>query len=547
VKRSRFGLGFIALAAAGSLALVGCSSNAGNPDGNAGGEVDPAAIITTNGSEPAKGLVPTNTQEVGGGKITDAIFAGLVYYDAKGAAHNDIAESITSDDAIHYDIKLRQDAKFTDGTPVQAHNFIMAWNDGARADNERLNSYFFEDIEGFSYDENVPELPGLTEVSDYEFTVTLNKAASDFPQRLGYTAFMPLPDAAFDADGNVTEEFGQNPIGNGPYKLASDSAWQHDVQIDLVKNEDYNGPREVKNGGLTIKFYASLDSAYADLQANNLDVLDALPNPALSTYESDLGDRAVNQAAAINQTITIPQNLKHFSGEEGKLRRAAISMSIDRDQITKVIFQGTRQPMVDFTSPVVDGWSDSVPGNEVLKFNADKAKDLWAQADKISPWEGTFEISYNADADHQAWVDAVTNSIHNTLGIDAAGKPFPTFAAVRSEIVDRTIGTAFRTGWQADYPGLFNFLGPLFGTNAGSNDGDYSNPAFDELIHAGATQTDSAKANEDYQKAQEILFQDLPAIPLWYQNVSGGYSQKVSNVEFGWNSVPLYNEITKIK
>lgn len=537
MKRSRIGLGLIALAAAGSLALAGCASGGST----AGSGEAKGGIITANGSEPQNPLIPTNTNEVGGGKILDSIFAGLVYYAADGSAHNDLAESIETEDATTYTIKIRKDAKFADGTPVKAENFVKAWNYGADVANEQLSSYFFEDIEGFSYEESVAELPGLKVVDDNTFTVTLNKAASDFPLRLGYSAFYPLPDVAFED----MEAFGQNPVGNGPYKLADEKAWEHDVQIKLVKNDEYNGPREVKNDGLTIVFYASQDAAYADLQGGNLDVLDAVPDSALATFKDDLGDRAVNQPAAIFQSFTIPARLAHFDGEEGKLRRAAISMAIDRAEITDVIFDGTRTPASDFTSPVIDGWSDSLEGAEVLEFNPEEAKKLWAEADAISPWGGTFEIAYNADGGHQGWVDAVTNSVKNTLGIEAAGHPYPTFAEARTEITNRTIQTAFRTGWQADYPGLYNFLGPIYATNAGSNDGDYSNPEFDELLKKGSVETDAAKANEYYQQAQEILLKDLPATPLWYSNVTGGYGEGVSNVQFGWNSVPLYYEITK--
>ncbi|WP_427869378.1 peptide ABC transporter substrate-binding protein [Leucobacter luti] len=539
MKRSRIGLGFIALAAAGALALTGCSGNAGG--GGKGGEGDASAIITTNGSEPQNPLIATNTNEVGGGKILDEIFAGLVYYDAEGAPHNDLAESIESDDATTYTIKIRDDATFSDGTPVKAENFVKAWNFGADSANNHLNSYFFEDIEGFSYEESVKELPGLKVVDDTTFTVKLNKAASDFPLRLGYSAFYPLPDAAFeDMDAQ-----GENPVGNGPYKLAGPDAWQHDEQIELVVNEDYNGPRKPKNGGLTIKFYATQDASYSDLLGGNLDVVDQIPETQLANFESDLGDRAINQPAAVFQSFTIPERLEHFAGEEGKLRRQAISMSINREQITDKIFEGTRTPASDFTSPVIDGWSDKLKGAEVLEYNPEKAKELWAEADKIAPWSGKLEIAYNSDGGHQAWVDAVTNSIAKTLGIESAGKPYPKFDVLREEVTNRTVQTAFRTGWQADYPGLFNFLGPLYATNASSNDGDYSNPEFDKLIQEGSVDTDPAAANKKYQEAQEILLQDLPAFPLWYANVNGGYGESVDNVQFGWNSVPLYYEITK--
>lgn len=327
--------------------------------------------------------------------------------------------------------------------------------------------------------------------------------------------------------------------------LDGEGAWKHNEKIDLVVNPDYDGPRKAVNGGLDIIFYASQDAAYADLQGGNLDVLDAIPDSALATFQDEFGDRSVTQAAAIFQSFTIPARLPHFSGEEGNLRRQAISMAINRDEITDVIFAGTRTPAHDFTSPVIDGYSEEIPGSEVLEYNPEEAKKLWAEADAIAPWDGTFKIAYNADGGHQAWVDAVANGLKNDLGIEAAGDPYPTFAEARTKITDRTIQTAFRSGWQADYPALFNFLGPLYGTGAGSNDGDYSNPEVDTLLKEGLSETDIAAANEKFQSAQEILFQDLPAVPLWYSTVNGAWSEVVNDVEFGWNSVPLYYQVTK--
>ncbi|MEV7693348.1 ABC transporter substrate-binding protein [Microbacterium sp. NPDC089189] len=537
MKRSKIALASVALAGVGALALAGCASGGGSSESTSGSS---DAIVSTNGSEPENPLFPANTNETGGGKIVDAIYAGLVYYDADGQPVNDVAEEITVEDPQNLTVKIKEGLTFTNGEEVTADNFTKAWNYGALLSNEQKNSYFFEDIEGFSYDED-SELTGLEVVDDYTFTIALNKPASDFALRLGYSAYFPLPDVAFEDP----EAFGENPVGNGPYMLAGEGAWQHDVEIDLVKNEDYVGGREAQNGGLKIVFYASQDGAYADLLAGNLDVLDAIPAASLASYESDLGERSVNQPAAIFQSFTIPESLEHFSGEEGVLRRQAISMAINRPEITETIFQGTRTPASDFTSPVIAGWSDSLEGAEVLDFDAEKAAELWAEADAISPWSGTFQIAYNSDGGHQEWVDAVSNSIKNTLGIDAAGAPYVDFASLRTEVTNRTITTAFRTGWQADYPGLYNFLGPLYATNASSNDGDYSNPEFDELLTSGISSTDPETQNADFQAAQEILLQDLPSIPLWYSNVNGGYADTVENVQFGWNSVPLYYAITK--
>ncbi|MFT4135786.1 peptide ABC transporter substrate-binding protein [Microbacterium sp.] len=540
MKRNRIALAGLALLTAGTLALAGCAGgDAAEPTESPEG--DAAAIVTTNGSEPENPLIPTNTNEAGGGKILEQIFAGLIYYDGDGKIVNEMADEIVIDDASHLTVTLKEGQTFSDGSPVTAESFTKAWNYGAQLSNAQLNQSWFADIEGFSADAD-SELTGLKVVDDLTFTIALTApVAADFVTRLGYNAYAPLPESAFED----MAAFGEHPIGNGPYKLASDAAWEHGVKIELVKNEDYTGGREVVNGGLTIVFYSTLDAAYADLLAGNVDVIDAIPPSSLSAFQDDLGDRAVNQPAAIIQTFWIDMDMEHFTGEEGKLRRAAISKAINRPEITKTIFSDTRTPATDYTSPVLDGWSDSLEGADVLEYDPDEAKKLWAEADAISPWSGTFQIAVNTDGGHQEWAEAVCNSIKNTLGIEASPALYADFAAIRTAINDGSMKTAYRAGWQADYPGMYNFLQPIYGTGASSNTGGYSNPEFDALLASGAAAQDSADAIADYQKAQEILLQDLPQIPMWYSNVTGGYADTVSNVSFGWNSWPLYYEITK--
>ncbi len=535
--------GVLGIAALSTLAACGGNDDEGSGGGESGGS---GGAVVVNGTEPQNPLVPTNTNEVGGGRLLDSLWAGLVYYKADGTPENDVADSIESTDAQNYTIKLKAGQKFSDGSAVTAKSFVDAWNYGALGTNAQLSSYFFEPIEGFEAVQAEPPtaqtMSGLTVVDDTTFTVKLVQPESDFPLRLGYSAFYPLPESAF-AD---IKAYGENPIGNGPYKLKEEGAWQHNVRIDFVPNENYDGPRKAQNDSLAFLFYETFDAAYAALQGGDLDVLDTVPSSALLTFTDDLGEGAVNQPAAIFQSFCIPETLPGFGGEEGKLRRQAFSYAFDRAQICKTVFNDTRTPAKDFTSPVIAGYSETVEGNEVLSLDEAKAKQLWEQANAIAPWNGsTFTIAYNSDGDHQAWVDAVTAGLRQVLGIQAEGKPYPTFAQIRTEITNRTISGAFRTGWQADYPGLYNFLAPLYATGAGSNDGDYSNPEFDALLNRAAGTTDQDEANKILQQAQTILFTDLPVIPLWYANAAGGFGESAKNVEFGWNSVPLYYQITK--
>jgi oligopeptide transport system substrate-binding protein len=560
VKFRKLGLGAVAVASATALLLAGCSSGGSGDNGGTSSGSD--AIISVAATEPNQGLLPSNTNETEGGKVLVSLFSGLVSYKADGSTQNEMAESITTEDATLYTIKIAEGHKFSNGEDVTAKSFVDAWNYAADFDNTQLNSSWFSIIEGFDGEKSSGPLSGLKIVDDYTFTVQLTQPTSDFPQRLGYTAYYPLPSVAYDD----IAAFGENPIGNGPYKMAAESgSWEHNVKIDTVKNEDYTGPREAQNDGLSFRIYSSPDAEYADLLSDNIDVIDQIPDSSIASFQDDLGDRAVNQAAAIIQEVTIPWNLAlysnkdafaHFQGDEGALRRKAISMAINRAQITETIFSGTRTPATDFSSPSVDGYSDSIEGADVLEYNPTEAKSLWAQADAISPWSGAFEIASNNDGPHKAWIDAVTNGLKNDLGIESSYLSYPTFdefLALRRPNTEtdglRGIPAPFRSGWQADYPALSNFMEPLFSTSAGggagSNDGDYSNAEFDALLAQAASATTTDEANSLYQQAEAILFQDLPVIPLWYQNAIGGYSTKVSNVETGWDSVPLYYQITK--
>lgn len=560
MKTNRKALSALSIVAASALALTACaagnsdagksSAAAGSLGGSASVDANAAAttdIITTNGTEPQNPLIPSNTTEVGGGKIIDLVFAGLVSFDASGAPVMDQAESLTpnADNSV-WTVKLKPGLKFSDDSAVTSDSFIKAWNYAAKLSNKQGSSTFFENIKGYDGKKD-SELSGLKKTSDTEFVVTLNNPEADFNLRVGYSAFVPLPEAFF----KDTKAFGENPVGNGAYKLEKVGAWTHNAGINLVKSDSYQGPRAAKNGGVNIKFYTTQDAAYADAQSKNgnLDILDQIPSSAYKTYKTDFPDSNVNQAAAIFQAFTIPQYLEHFKpGEEGALRRQAIALSFDRAVITEKIFEGTRTPAKDFTSPVLKGWETwgkGLAGNDVLSFNAEKAKELWAKADAISKYDGTFTLSYNADGDHQAWVTAVTNQISATLGIKAEGKAYPAFKALLDDEDKDAMTGAFRSGWQADYPAVENFLTPLFSAGGGSNYGRYDSKEFAELMSKAAAAKTPEEATTEYSKAQTLLLKDMPAVPLWYSNVQSVWDPKLKNVQIGWNSVPLYFQITK--
>ncbi len=535
-RRTR--LAGVALIAAGSLVLAAC----GGGGDEEGASTD--AVITSYSVQPQNPLVPTNTNEVGGGNIVDMIFAGLISYKVDGSSENEVAESIESDDNQTWTVKIKDGWKFSDGSPVTASSFVDAWNYGADPKNKQLSSYFFYPIEGTDDIGNTEggkkEISGLKVVDDSTFTIKLKQPESDFPGRLGYSAFFPLPESAFDD----MKAFGDKPIGNGPYTL---EALEDNVEARMLPNKGYEGVRPAKNGGVTLKFYTDPDAAFSDVQAGNLDVLDDVPPSALTTYKDDDSIQAFSEPGSPNSTITIPASLKGFGeNEEGKLRRQAISKAIDRAEICEKIFDGSSIPSKEFSSPLMPGYTENIEGADILEFDAAEAKRLWDQANDIAPWEGKFVLAYNGDGPgNKEWVEALVNQLNNTLDINAEPKAFATFAELREKVTKRTIGTAFRTGWQPDYPSVYNYLGPIFGTGAGSNDGDYSNKEFDDLIKQASGAQDDEERFKLLADAQAILMDELPAIPLWNQSIAAAAADGVQNVEFNWQNKPELQNITK--
>ncbi|MEV6554435.1 ABC transporter substrate-binding protein [Nocardia sp. NPDC051756] len=535
MRFTRAGALTAAVLLATSLGLAGCSSE----------DSTDAGIVTTNITEPQNPLLPANNNDNNGSRIVDRLFAGLKYYDADGVAHDDMAQSIESSDRKNYKITLKPDWKFSDGTTVTAKSYVDAWNYAALGTNAQLQGYVFANIVG--YDEVAAEKPtaqtmsGLKVVDDRTFTIALKSPSIDFELALGFTPFYPLPEAAF----KDIKAFGENPIGNGPYKMARTGAWEHNVKVDLVPNPDYKGARPAKNKGLRFTMYQSFDTAYADLLAGNLDALDTIPDSAVSSYKKDLGDRAITKPTAQNQHISSQTNIPHFAGAEGVLRRKALSMAINREQICENIFHGTRVPSKDFTAITLPGFKADLPGAEVLKFNPEEAKKVWAQADAISPWSGRYEIAYNSDGGHQAWIEAVANSIKNTLGIEAIGAPYPTFKDIRTAITARTIGKAFRYGWQGDYPTMLQFLTALYYTGAGTNNVDYANPEFDKLIDAALAAPSLEESYKLVGQAQGLLFRDMADIPVIDFIATAGLGEKVKKGELTWNGQFDFENIEK--
>ncbi|GGZ55309.1 peptide ABC transporter substrate-binding protein [Streptomyces bluensis] len=512
-----------------------------------GGGSDTGAVLSSSWGDPPNPLEPANTNEVQGGKVLSMIFRGLKQYDPKtGEARNMLAETVDTTDGKNYTITIKKGWTFSNGEKVTARSFVDAWNYGASLKNNQRNAYFFEYIDG--YDRTHPAdggkqsadtLSGLKVVGDRTFTVRLRQKFSSFPDTLGYNAYAPLPRAFFDDHAAWLKK----PVGNGPYRVES---YTRGSQLSLRRWDAYPGEDKARNGGVDLKVYTDNNTAYTDLMAGNLDLVDDVPASQLRNVRTDLGDRYINAPAGIIQTLAFPYYDKRWSRAGMEKVREGLSRAINRVQITRTIFRDTRTPAVDWTSPVLgkEGGYRAGPCGTACVYDPAAAKRLIKEGGGLPG--GQVRITYNADTgSHREWVDAVCNSINNALGDDKAcvGNPIGTFADYRNRITDRKMTGPFRAGWQMDYPLIQNFLQPLYYTGASSNDGKWSNPDFDRLVDKANAETDTARAVEKFRQAEEVLRTDMAAIPLWYQNGNAGYSQRLSNVALNPFSVPVYDQI----
>ena len=520
------------------LALGAAACGGGGDDGGTGGGGGGSSEAATGGTfsvyigEPENPLIPSNTSETEGSQVVDALWTGLVKYDAETSevTYDGVAESIESEDSQTWTITLKEGWTFHDGTPVTSDSFIKAWNYAANSTNAQGNSYFFANVEGYDQLQAAEgaaapaatELSGLEKVSDTEFTVTLTSPFRQYPVTVGYNAFYPQPEAFFAAGG--AEKLGAQPIGNGPFK--ADGPFTPGTGITLSKYEDYAG-EPAKADSVELRVYTDINTAYTDLQGGNLDVVDQVPDDAVATYEDEFGERALTRESSSFQYMGFPTYDPRF---EDKRVRQAFSMAVDREGITQAIFNGTRAPAYSAISPVVDGSREDAC--TYCEYKPDEAKALLEETgfDTSQP----VDLWFNAGASHDAWVQAVGNNLRDNLGIQYKLQGSLQFAEYLPKGDAKGFTGPFRLGWAMDYPSPQNYLEPLYSTSAlaptGSNQTFYSNPEFDELITEGNTAEDNEAAIEAYQKAEDVLLEDMPIAPMFFGKIQGVHSEKVNDV-----------------
>ncbi|MDZ5076217.1 ABC transporter substrate-binding protein [Nesterenkonia sp. HG001] len=511
-----FSRGAVAVSAAAALTLTACGGNGGNGDGGDGDAqaADGGGTVSAYNCEP-QFLVPGNSTEVCGSWVLENLFTGLtqIDYDTLEAGAG-VAESWETEDNVTWTFELGEDWTFHNGDPITAQTFVDTWNWVVAEDNAQQNANFHDKFLG--YDDvasgDAEEMEGVRAVDDYTLELELTEPFSPLPMMLSYTGFYPMPDVAFED----IEAFEQAPVGNGRYQM--DGEWVHDEEIAVERFDDWAGEDPGVPQRIEWKIYADIDTAYMDVQAGNLDIMDSVPPHLRPNMEADFGEDQETFDTSSFTYMGFPLYQEDFEDEDV---RHALSMAIDRQEIIDTIHNGAFTPASNIIPPMLPEAREDAC--EYCEFDPDAAAELYEEAG--GPEDLT--VYFNSGAGHEEWTEAIANQWQQHLGVENVSFESLEFAQYLDLHDNDEITGPYRLGWVLSYPSPQYAMEPIYTTGQSSNYAGFSNEEFDDLIDEANAALEEDEAAELYQQAEDILLEEMPVIPLWFQNFGVVHSDRI--------------------
>ncbi|MGY3916884.1 ABC transporter substrate-binding protein [Aeromonas australiensis] len=493
-------------------------------------------LVKGNGSEPAT-LDPHKSEGDVESAILRDLFEGLVTSGPKGEILPAVAESWETKDNKHYVFHLRKDAKWSNGDPVTAHDFVFAFQRAVDPNTASPYSWYLEmptiaNATDIIAGKKQLDALGVKASDDYTFEVQLEKAIPYFVSMLSHTTTYPVPK-------KVIEQFGdkwtqpENMVSNGAYVLKK---WVVNERIELERNKQYwDDGKTVINKVV----YLPIQSTNAELNRYLAGELDMTKNTPIERFKQLKKDYP-NELKVTGQVSTYyyQYNVRKAPFDDVRVR-TALSYAIDRDVIAdKVMGQG-QTPAYGLTPDYVDGFKPVVADwAKLTQAERDaKAKALLQEAGFDASKPLKFELLYNTDDNHKKVAVAVA-SMWKKLGVQVSlvNQEWKTYLETKKQ----GQFDVSRAGWVADYNEASSML-DLMQSGHGNNDGKYANPAYDKLLSESRDQVDADARNQLYVQAEEILAKDMPIAPI-YQYV---IPRMVKPYVGGYPANPLDNLYSK--
>jgi oligopeptide transport system substrate-binding protein len=449
------------------------------------------------------------------GNVLAALFEGLVAEDPHDLHPvPGVAERWeTSADGLVYTFFLRGDARWSNGQPVTAQDFVDSWRriltpslgaesadllhvlQGAEAFHRGLTKDFSQ--------------VGAVATGPRTLRVTLDHPTANFLARLTHWAWSPVYLPAIAANGAVDRRGNQwtrpgHLVGNGPFVLKS---WEPDQLIVVEKSPTYWDAARVRLQAIHFYPTDSLDAEERAFRAGQLHLTDALPDAKVDTYR-----REAPQLLRIDPylgTYYYALNLRRPYLGDPRIRRA-LALAIDRRAIVEKILRGGQTPADTFTPPGLEGY---VPAAGLATDPAE-ARRLLADAGypggKGLP---PFELLFNNSENHRQIAEAVQEMWRRELGVEArlANQELKVVLASRRTGDFQIV----RGSWIADYADPASFL-DVWRSQNGNNYTGWSDPGYDALLFAAERTSDTAARIALWQKAEARLLAAVPVIPLYH-------------------------------
>ncbi|QFY60134.1 peptide ABC transporter substrate-binding protein [Rhizobium grahamii] len=449
--------------------------------------------------------------------ILKDLYEGLTIYDASGKIVPGAAESWTlSDDALTYTFKLRQDAKWSDGSPVTADDFVFSFQ---RVEDPKTAAEYANILYPIKNGEKVnkgglaPAELGVKAVDAKTLEIKVERPTPFFLELLAHQTALPVSKASVEKNGADFVKPGVM-VSNGAFKLVS-----HVPNDNLVveKNPSYWDAANVKLD--KVVFYPIDDQAASvrRFEAKEMDLVYNFSADQIDRLRSSYSDQVHVSPTLATYYYAFDSRQEPYS--DVRVRRA-LSMAIDRDFLAKEIYSGSQIPAYSLVPPGIDTYGAPAKADfaDVSQLDReDKAIELMKEAgygDGGKPLN--IEIRYNTNPNHERVATAVADMWKNTF----KAKVSLVNLDVSSHYAYLQEGGKFnvaRAGWVADYADAENFLALNLSTNKTFNYGHYESPEFDALMAKSYAETDPAARSKLLHEAETHLMADQPVAPLLTQ------------------------------
>jgi ABC-type transport system substrate-binding protein len=484
-----------------------------------------------------------------GAQISQLMYDGLTDFDFSGEGDPElvgqVAESWESEDGQTWVFTLKEDQVFSDGSPVLPSSFKKAWDRAASDELASEISYHLAPIAGATEvtEGTADEITGITADDEANtLTVELTEPFWDFPAVVSHAVFSPMPEAVFELDDSTQWEQ-DIMIGNGPFM--QEEPWEHEVTINLVRNDEWNGGiyedgTLAKLDGVEFRISADLDSAYADFEAGNGDT-GFIPAGRFAEATENYPNATEGNMGVYHFFINQESQL---GGEENLKLRQAIAKAIDREAINETVYDGSRRLPTGITPDGVPGYEPGLCG-DLCEFDLEGAQAL------IEEWEadggslaGPIKLQFNTGSGHEEVVAIVQQNLQE-IGLEAeldGRDPTNYFSVMRTGECELC-----RAGWIWDYPVYDSAIFPLLHSSSidGDNIARYSNPEVDDLIDEARTTEDADERSQLYRDAEAQALEDVALVPVNWYNGQIVYTESIGNLVQTPLQFVLYEQVTK--